>query len=96
MVLTNAERQRRYKERLKAAAASSTGFTEAMAAFLASHRAMIDDLDSQIADLESGAIRFLRGNLDATAEALAYAKRQRQGLQEIVDKHDPAGATADD
>lgn len=94
MVLSNKERQARYRARLKELAATAAGLSDATAELLVRHRGMIADLDQQIAMLESGAIRFLRGSEDASEEALERAREQRTRLQEVVEKHDPAGLTA--
>lgn len=93
MVLTNAQRQALYRQRIKAQAAQAADLTESMAELLRRYRQMIADLDLQIEALESGAVRFLRGSSDATADALARARGQRSNLQELVDKHDPTGVT---
>ncbi|MFN4177363.1 hypothetical protein [Phenylobacterium sp.] len=67
--------------------------TPAMAELLHRHRRTIAGLDDQIAALRSGAVRYLRGAVDATAEALERAERDRAALQALVDKHDPEGFT---
>jgi hypothetical protein len=67
--------------------------TPAQAELLHHHRRTIADLDKQIAVLSDGTVRFLRGNEDATEDALALARAQREALQALVDRHDPDGFT---
>lgn len=67
--------------------------TPAQAELLSRYRRIIADLEEQIVLLETGAIRFLRGAHDATAEALERTKTQRAELGALVDKHDPEGFT---
>lgn len=93
MVLSNKERQARYRARLKAAADSSTALSEALVELLVRHRETILELRRQIALLEDGSIRFLRGNVDATEEALERARRQLADLESLVQRHDAEGVT---
>ena len=72
--------------------------TPAMAELIHHHRKTISDLDEQIRLMEShqrGEAGFgtRSGNQDTTAESLESAARQRERLQDLVDKHDPEGFT---
>jgi hypothetical protein len=73
---------------------NAAGLSEAMAELLVHYRQQVDDLDNQIELMESGAIRFLRGPHDATAEAIERARGQKASLLEALNKHDPDGLTA--
>ena len=96
MVLSNKERQARYRARLKELAAAAAGLTEERAELLISHRAMIAEMDQQIAMFESGAISFPNGSTLTKDEALDRACKQRAQLQALVEKYDPDGLTAVD
>jgi len=67
--------------------------TPDMAELLHRYRRLIRELDGQLVDLRAGAIRFFRGDVDATPEAIALAERQKADLQRLVDKYDPEGWT---
>lgn len=60
------------------------GFSTAAASLIERYKTLVTELDSQIADLRVGNIRFLRGNVDCTHEAIALAVRQREGLLQVI------------
>jgi hypothetical protein len=65
----------------------------ALAGLLESQRKTLASLHEQVEALESGAIRFLRGDADATPEAIDLAKCQIATLQAVLEHHDPDGLT---
>lgn len=60
------------------------GFSAATAALIERYKDLVIELDSQIADLKTGSVRFLRGGVDCTDEAIALAERQREGLLQVI------------
>jgi hypothetical protein len=60
------------------------GFSAATASLIERYKTLVVELDSQIADLKAGNIRFLRGAVDCTDEAIALAVRQREGLLQVI------------
>ena len=60
------------------------GFSAAKDALIERYKSLVIELDSQIADLKAGNIRFLRGAVDCTDEAILLAVRQRDGLLQVI------------
>lgn len=100
MVLTNRERQARYRERLKSQAAVAAGLSEAMTELLMGHRDRIAMLDEQLRQMRSykagghgfGTHSHAKG--DTTDESIARAEAERAQLLALIQKHDPDGLTA--
>ena len=67
--------------------------TPAQAELLHHHRRHVAALREHIELLETGAVRFLRGNVDATADAIARAAAHLETLEALIDRHDPDGDT---
>lgn len=99
MVLSNAQRQALYRQRLKAQAAQSGALSSAMTELLTRHRLHIAELEEQVRQMES----FLCGgpgfgthgerNRDTTAESIASTQAKLTELRTLVAKHDPDGLT---
>lgn len=97
MVLTNAERQRRYKERLKAKAAQAQ-LTPARIELLQKLRRRRDASLHQIELLEAGTIRLHQvtpdGQRDISAEAIASERAKIDEIDRMLAEYDPDGVSA--
>lgn len=97
MVLTNAERQRRYRERLKAAAAAAH-MSEDKAELLRQLRRRNAENAKLIEMLRSGALRTHEvregGQTDTTHDAIARHEAMIAENERLLALYDPEGLTA--
>jgi len=96
MVLTNAERQARYRERLKAAAAAAQ-MSEEKVTLLRDFRRRIVEARRQVEMLRGGAItmseRTASGWRDITGEAIQRGEQEVAEYERLLELYDPDGAT---
>ena len=97
MVLSNAERQARYRARLKAAA-SAGRMSEEQAALLSSVRSRIAEAREQIELLRDGSI-YIRavtgaGTRDLGAETIAQHESAIAEYERLLSLYDPDNSTA--
>jgi hypothetical protein len=94
MVLTNAERQARYRERIKALAAKAE-MTETQAQLLYGARCRLRQWKLQLAKCEAGEIHLTRNRIDITVEHAAQLRGQIAEGREFLRQFDPEDRTRD-
>jgi C4-type Zn-finger protein len=95
MVLTNAERQQRHRERLNVLAARAK-ISEAMADLLLRHRHHIREWRASIVRFRSGQMHLYENDVDISGAHVARLQSYIATSEGILTQYDPDGVTATD
>jgi hypothetical protein len=95
MVLTNAERQARYRERLKAAASRASSMTPMLADLMLRTRLNIRNWKCHVALFGAGQMHLYKNHADCTEEHVATLRRMIEENGALLHQYDPDGLTSD-